>query len=175
MTGAGLHLIDALVSLGGPIGASRRKLFERKPPPDPRDVIALQVAFAIGGTGQLASVRAAPAYWRVHVFGTKGWAEARDETTLTVAPNGQSPQTQTFPPVDSLACLLEAFAESDRAGHAVPGPGRRDARRRRRIRGGDQLARVAPPGRGPAGFRLTACAGPSAPARPRSPRSPYTS
>jgi predicted dehydrogenase len=112
LTGAGLHLIDALVSLGGPIGEVHARLFERKPPPDPRDVIALQVAFANGGIGQLASVRAAPAYWRVHVFGTKGWAEARDETTLTVAPNGQSPQTQAFPPADSLAALLESFAEA---------------------------------------------------------------
>jgi predicted dehydrogenase len=112
LTGAGLHLIDALVSLGGPIGEVHARLFERKPPPDPRDVIALQVTFANGGTGQLASVRAAPAYWRVHVFGTKGWAEARDETTLTVALNGESPRTQTYPPADSLAVLLESFAEA---------------------------------------------------------------
>jgi predicted dehydrogenase len=112
LTGAGLHLIDALVSVGGPIGQVDARLFARKPPPDPRDVIALQVTFRNGGTGQLASVRAAPAYWRVHVFGTRGWAEARDETTLTVALNGQSPRTQTFPPVDSLAALLESFAES---------------------------------------------------------------
>jgi predicted dehydrogenase len=112
LTGAGLHLIDALVSLGGPVAHVDARLFERKPPPDPRDVIALQVDFRNGGTGQLASVRAGPAYWRVHVFGTKGWAEARDETTLTVAPNGQSPRTESFPPADSLALLLESFAEA---------------------------------------------------------------
>jgi predicted dehydrogenase len=112
LTGAGLHLIDALVSLGGPVSEVHARLFTRKPPPDPRDVIALQVAFANGGTGQLASVRAAPAYWRVHVFGTKGWAEARDEVTLTVALNGASPQTQSYPPADSLALLLESFAEA---------------------------------------------------------------
>ena len=51
LTGAGLHLIDALVSLGGPIAEVHARLFERKPPPDPRDVIALQVTFANGGTG----------------------------------------------------------------------------------------------------------------------------
>jgi predicted dehydrogenase len=116
LTGAGLHLIDALVSLGGPVAQVDAKLFERKPPPDPRDVIALQVAFRNGGTGQLASVRAGPAYWRVHVFGTRGWAEARDETTLTVAPNGKTPQTRTFPPVDSLGVLLESFAEAVELG-----------------------------------------------------------
>jgi predicted dehydrogenase len=120
LTGAGLHLIDALVSLGGPVAEVYARLFERKPPPDPRDVIALQVQFANGGTGQLASVRAAPAYWRVHVFGTKGWAEARDETTLTVAPNGQSPRTQTLPPADSLGVLLEAFGEAIELGTPFP-------------------------------------------------------
>ena len=116
LTGAGLHLIDALVSLGGPVAHVDARLFERKPPPDPRDVIALQVDFRNGGTGQLASVRAGPAYWRVHVFGTKGWAEARDETTLTVAPNGKTPRTETFPPADSLSVLLESFAEAVEIG-----------------------------------------------------------
>jgi predicted dehydrogenase len=120
LTGAGLHLIDALVSLGGPIAEVYARLFERKPPPDPRDVIALQARFASGATGQLASVRAAPAYWRVHVFGTRGWAEARDETTLTVAPNGQNPQTQTLPPADSLGLLLEAFGEAIEIGTPFP-------------------------------------------------------
>jgi predicted dehydrogenase len=116
LTGAGLHLIDALVSVGGPIAEVDAKLFERNPPPDPRDVIALQVSFANGGIGQLASVRAAFPYWRVHVFGTKGSAEARDETMLTTAIIGQSPQTQTFPQVDSLGVLLESFAEAIELG-----------------------------------------------------------
>jgi len=116
LTGAGLHLIDALVSVGGPIASVDAKLFERKPPPDPRDVIALQVEFANGGIGQLASVRAAPAYWRVHAFGTRGSAEARDETTLTVAPIGETPRTETYPQVDSLAVLLESFAEAIELG-----------------------------------------------------------
>lgn len=116
LTGTGLHLIDALVSIGGPIATVDAKLFERKPPPDPRDVIALQIEFANGGIGQLASVRAAPAYWRVHAFGTRGSAEARDETTLTVSPIGGTPRTETFPQVDSLAVLLESFAEAVELG-----------------------------------------------------------
>jgi predicted dehydrogenase len=111
-----LHLIDALVSVGGPIADIDARLFERKPPPDPRDVIAAQVQFASGATGQLASVRAAPAYWRVHAFGTKGFAEARDETTLTVGLIGQAPKTETFAPADSLALLLESFAEAIELG-----------------------------------------------------------
>jgi predicted dehydrogenase len=120
LTGAGLHLIDAFVHLAGPIASVDARLFARKPPPDPRDAAAVLVQFASGATGLLATVRAAPAYWRVHAFGTKGWAEARDETTLTVALNGQSPQAQTFPPVDSLAVLLEAFGEAIELGTPFP-------------------------------------------------------
>ncbi len=120
LTGAGLHLIDALVSLGGPIAEVHARLFERKPPPDPRDVVAAQVRFASGAIGQLASVRAAPAYWRVHVFGTKGSAEARDETTLTVALIGQAPRTQTLAAADSLGALLDAFAQAIELGTPFP-------------------------------------------------------
>ena len=67
-------------------------------------------------------MRAVPTFWRVHVFGSNGFAEARDETTLTVACNGEKPETRTLAPVDSLAVLLEAFAESIETGEpfAVP-------------------------------------------------------
>jgi len=116
LTGAGLHLIDALVNLAGPIAQVDAKLFAQKPPPDPRDVAAVLVQFESGATGQLATVRAAPAYWRVHAFGTKGWAEARDETTITVGLVGQTPESRTLAPTDSLALLLESFAESIELG-----------------------------------------------------------
>ena len=120
LTGAGLHLIDALVHLGGPIARVDARLASRKAPPDPRDVAAMLADFASGATAQIATVRAAPMYWRVHVFGTKGWAEARGETTLTVARLGAPPQTRTLPQVDSLAVLLDAFAESIETGAPFP-------------------------------------------------------
>jgi len=116
LTGAGLHLIDALVHLGGPIARVDARLAARKAPPDPRDVASVLAEFSSGATAQIATVRAAPMFWRVHVFGTKGWAEARDELTLTVARLGEAPRTQIFPQVDSLAVLLAAFAETIETG-----------------------------------------------------------
>jgi predicted dehydrogenase len=59
-------------------------------------------------------------YWRVHVFGTKGWAEARGETTLTVALMGERPERRSLPEVDSLAVLLESFGEAIETGQAFP-------------------------------------------------------
>jgi predicted dehydrogenase len=112
MTSAGLHILDAFVNLAGPIAEVDARIFARKPPPDPRDSIAALIEFETGATGVLATVRAAPTYWRVQVFGTKGWAEARDEDTLTVAPVGQAPKTQSFAHVDSLLVLSNAFADA---------------------------------------------------------------
>ncbi len=120
MTGAGLHILDAFVNLAGPVREVDAKLFLQKPPPDPRDVATVLVEFASGATGTMATVRAGPAYWRVHVFGTKGWAEARGETLLTVAPMGQEPKTREFPATDSLAALLEKFAEAADGGAPFP-------------------------------------------------------
>jgi predicted dehydrogenase len=120
MTGAGLHVIDAFVNLAGPVAKVDARMFSQKPPPDPRDAAAALVQFESGATGVLATVRAAPMFWRVHVFGTKGWAEARDETTLTIARVGEAPETTIYPPVDSLGALIEAFAETIETGKPFP-------------------------------------------------------
>ena len=116
MTGAGLHVLDAFVNLVGPIARVDARLYSHKPPPDPRDAVAALIDFTSGATGLMATVRAGPTYWRVHVFGTRGWAEALGETKLTVAPIGQEPQTKTLPATDSLAALLDRFAEAVEGG-----------------------------------------------------------
>ena len=120
MTGAGLHVLDAFVNLAGPVARVDARLYAHKPPPDPRDAAAVLLQLESGATGLLATVRAAPMFWRVHVFGTKGSVEARDETTLTLSRIGEKPETLTFPQVDSLAVLLEAFAESIETGKPFP-------------------------------------------------------
>ena len=116
MTGAGLHVLDAFVNLAGPIVKVDARVYSQKPPPDPRDAAAALVQFETGATGLLATVRAAPMFWRIHVFGTKGSAEAREETSVTVALIGGSPETKTYPAADSLGVLLEAFAETIETG-----------------------------------------------------------
>jgi predicted dehydrogenase len=120
MTGAGLHILDAFINLVGPITQVDARLYRQKPPPDPRDSVAALIDFASGATGVMATVRAGPMYWRVHVFGTKGWAEVLGETRLIVAPIGQEPQPRTLPASDSLAALLEAFAVAVEGGAPFP-------------------------------------------------------
>jgi predicted dehydrogenase len=112
MTGAGLHVLDAFINLAGPIRRVDARVFSAKPPPDPRDVVAVLTQFASGATGLMATVRAAPMVWRVAVFGTQGMAEANGEDALTVARIGGEPQTKAFEHVDSLKVLVESFADA---------------------------------------------------------------
>jgi predicted dehydrogenase len=112
MTGAGLHVLDALINMAGAMRRVDAKAFAPKPSPDPRDVVAALVEFASGATGQMATIRATVPFWRIHVFGTKGFAEARDEDILRVGYIGQPPEERTFAHVDSLKVLVESFADA---------------------------------------------------------------
>jgi predicted dehydrogenase len=112
MTGAGLHVVDALVNMAGTICRVDAKAFAPKAPPDPRDVVSALVEFASGATGQLATIRATVPFWRIHVFGTKGFAEARDEDMLRVGYIGHPAEERTYAHVDSLKVLVDAFADA---------------------------------------------------------------
>ena len=120
MTGCGLHVLDALVNLAGPIRQIHAKSFALKPAPDPRDVVAVLAEFASGATGLMATVRASVPFWRVHVFGAKGDAEARDERYLRIGYIGAPATEHTFAPVDSLRVLAESFADAVEARAPFP-------------------------------------------------------
>lgn len=122
MTGAGLHVLDAMVGLAGPVRRARAQFLERKPPPAPQDSVSVMLEFAGGASGLLATVRATPFYWRVHAFGAKGNAEVLGETEIVVRMSGQPPRRPPLEPADSLRAELEAFADAidRRAPFPVP-------------------------------------------------------
>jgi predicted dehydrogenase len=122
MTGTALHVLDAFVSLLGPVRRVNAQLVSRRPPPDPLDAISVLVEFANGASGVLASMRATPLFWRVHVFGTAGSAEATGENDIVVRRTGGRTRRETFPAVDSLREELEAFADAveGKAARSIP-------------------------------------------------------
>jgi predicted dehydrogenase len=112
MTGAGLHILDAFVNIIGPLRRVRGQLVVHKPPPVPRDVACVMVEFANGVSGMMATVRASPFYWRVHVFGDKASAESVDEHVLLVHRPNAKPERMELEPVDALRHELEVFADA---------------------------------------------------------------
>jgi len=112
MTGTGIHMLDALVALAGPVRRVQALLLSHKPPPDPRDSLSALLEFASGISGTLAMVRSTPAYLRLHAFGREASAEALGRTDLLLRRSGEESQHLSFPPVDSVRANLEAFADA---------------------------------------------------------------
>src|SRR6202044_1722058 len=65
LTGAGLHVLDAFVSMLGPVSSVYARLRQRETGPPPLDTAVVALDFVNGVTGTLATVRATPFYWRV--------------------------------------------------------------------------------------------------------------
>jgi len=59
-------------------------------------------------------------YWRVHLFGDEGSAEALGETQLVLRSRGGKVEVRDFPKVDSLRAELDAFADAVAARAPYP-------------------------------------------------------
>ncbi len=111
-TGAGLHVLDSFVFLFGPIRRVQAQLLVHRKEIPPLDAMSALYEFENGCSGALATVRATPFYWRVHVFGSAGSAEVLGETQLVLRMSGKPPQSLRCEPADSLRAELEAFADA---------------------------------------------------------------
>jgi predicted dehydrogenase len=122
LTGAGLHVLDAFVSMLGPVRRVYAQLHQREQGPPPLDTAVMALDFVNGVTGSLATVRATPLYWRIHVFGAKGSAEVLDEFTMILRKSGGEPQRTSYPAIDVLRAELNAFADTieNKAPFPVP-------------------------------------------------------
>ena len=112
ITGTGIHMLDALVALAGPVRRVQALLLSHKPPPDPHDSLSALLEFNSGISGTLAMVRSTPAYFRLHAFGREASAEALGRTDLVLRRGGAEPQHLSFSPVDTVRANLEAFADA---------------------------------------------------------------
>jgi predicted dehydrogenase len=122
LTGAGLHVLDAFISMLGPARRVYAQRHSRQQGPPPLDTATVLLEFSSGITGTLATVRATPLYWRVHVFGTQGSAEVLDEQTLVLRKSGGEPARKTYPTIGVLRAELDAFADAieNKAPFPVP-------------------------------------------------------
>jgi len=122
LTGAGLHVLDAFIGLCGPVRRVQAQLQTYKEDLPPLDAMFAMYWFTNGLSGTLATLRATPFYWRVHVFGSSGSAEVLGETELVLRMSGQPLERLAFAPRDSVRAELEAFADAveRRAPYPIP-------------------------------------------------------
>jgi predicted dehydrogenase len=112
LTATGIHILDAFVNLIGPVRRVSAQYMEHPPRPEPIDTVSLLLEFENRVSGVLCGVRTTPQFWRVHVFGTQGSAEALEQSDLVLRKSGSPPQRLNFEPIDTLRYELDAFADA---------------------------------------------------------------
>jgi predicted dehydrogenase len=122
LTGAGLHILDAFVSMLGSVCRVYAQVKSHQQGPPPLDTAIVTLDFVNGVTGTLATVRATPFYWRVHVFGTKGSAEVLDEVTLILRTTGNKPKRIACPAINVLRAELDTFVDAIEGKSSFPVP-----------------------------------------------------
>lgn len=117
MAGLGIHVVDAFISMLGPIARVTAISQRRAVNVDMDDTTAMVLEFTGGPTGCLATLAATAQYWRLHVFGSEGWAEMRGYESLVFKRRDGAEEAIDFPALDLERTELEAFADAVE-GHA---------------------------------------------------------
>jgi len=119
MTGFGIHILDAMIHLCGPLAAVRGTSL-RQVAKEIDDTTFATLRFASGMTGYLSTLTATAPAWRLQVFGDKGWAHMLGRDVLEVCFLEGTPETRHFDPFDIERAELDAFAIA--AGGGTPYP-----------------------------------------------------
>jgi predicted dehydrogenase len=122
MAGSGIHMVDAMIGLFGPIERVYAQSLRQVLMDDIDDTTSMLFGFENGMSGYLAALSATGSMWRLQVFGSKGWAEIRDERRLEVRLIGAESEVIDYPPFDTRRAELEAFAVAAEGGPAYPLP-----------------------------------------------------
>ena len=112
IAGLGIHMIDLMTWLLGPIDRVNGQAARRAVSVDMDDTTSALFQFAAGPTGSLSTIFACPYTAFVTVYGTKGNAHIEPDANsgwLRLAQGGTT-EAMTFDPVDTLRGELEEFA-----------------------------------------------------------------
>lgn len=122
MSAMGIHVVDGLIHLVGPVEAVRCTAVRRAIAVDMADAVSLHLEFACGASGFLSTLLASPRFRRFQLFGTRGWAQMRGHHKLDICTADAAVETRTFDDGDGLREELEAFAAAAAGGPAYPLP-----------------------------------------------------
>jgi predicted dehydrogenase len=112
MTARGVHVVDSMVHIAGPVATVFAFSERQQHAIDVDDTTSCLLRFANGGTGYLGTLHAASAFYRIHVFGSKGALEMRGETELLLSDLAGNVRRIAYDIVDKERAVLEAFADA---------------------------------------------------------------
>ena len=135
MTGRGVHVVDAMLYLAGPIAQVTAQSVRLAQDFGVDDTTSMLLRFDSGATGYLGTVIATAETWRLQVFGSRAWVEVGDvehlhtwdlklcridPAAITVK---QRPEVITFAKTSTERAELEHFAQCAAAGRPMAEPG----------------------------------------------------
>jgi predicted dehydrogenase len=130
MTAIGVHLVDGMIDLFGPIREVYAQV-SRRAAPLADDTTDVMLRFANGASGHIFCSTAATPHYRMAVYGTAGFAEVRGHSMSTFrlisavpgsAHGSGEPAITETPGFNMLTAELEAFAGSIATGRPFPTP-----------------------------------------------------
>ncbi len=122
MTASGIHIIDTFIHLLGPLTRGRAITRRRALNVGLDDSTACLMEFESGATATLGTSPATPFFFRLHIFGTKGWAQMQKNDELQLCFVDEKPQIRTYPAIDMQRAELEAFADAINGRTVFPVP-----------------------------------------------------
>jgi len=114
MTARGIHTLDAMINIAGPVASVYAFSDKRTLPAeiDMDDTTSMLFRFQNGITGYLGTVFVTGDFYRVHAFGTKGWLEMRGDAELIARGIEGAAERVQLTPMDKERALLEGFADA---------------------------------------------------------------
>lgn len=106
------HMLYGLIDLFGPVAEVDTHGATHAIKIPIADTAAVLLRFRGGTSGLLTAIGVTPEFFRLQIFGTKGWAELRGLDQFTFQPAEGEAETITFPKFDAERAEMEAFAET---------------------------------------------------------------
>lgn len=132
MAGLGIHMVDSMIDIIGPIAEVTCKSLHRAVPSGAQDTTSILLSFRDGPTGYVSCMTATAPTYRFCVYGSKGVAEIRGQglDQFSFAPSPDAPlsghavakpvEILSMPGVDTVALELAAFAAAVRGEMPFP-------------------------------------------------------
>ncbi len=110
LTATGIHVLDAMIRLFGPVTRVSATTVSQPPPNEALDALTMVYAFERPMSAVLCGVRPTPLFWRLHVFGRDGSVEAIGDREVVIRLTGKPAQRIDLQPLNGMRLQMEAFA-----------------------------------------------------------------
>lgn len=114
------HMLYTMIELIGPVESLFVQAAHLAAPVDISDTATVSMRFASGASGTLTAIGITPVFQRLHLFGTEGWTEIRNNRRFEFRPLKGDGTVAEFPAFDALKCQLETFAAAVTGDAAYP-------------------------------------------------------